>query len=56
MHEQAHVERLQRVRRASALEDIHPVRRIVAILRHRDIDVEPAVDVVQLRGPHVCVP
>ena len=53
MTPKSHLERLRRVRRARPLEDVHPVLRIVPVLRHRDVDVERAVDVVQLRRPHI---
>ena len=56
MTRQTHVERPQRVRCTRSLEDIHPVGRIVAVLCHRDVDVESAIDVVQLWSPHIRVP
>jgi hypothetical protein len=49
---ETYVERLGGVRRTRALEDVHSVVRIVPVI-HGDVDVELAVDLVQLGRPDI---
>ena len=49
---QTYVEWLKRICGARTLKDIHAVLGVVSVLVHGDIDVELAVDVVQLGSPY----